>query len=105
VAVEDEMCARCASKPLAGELDRRIACIPRTNDVSGKVTMYNAKPYGSQTYDVPNAKMDENKIDECVIRERQKRQFPARNRVTLHCPAYERVQRRRHCELYDYGQT
>ena len=49
--------------------------------------------------------MDENKVDEGVIRERQKRQLAARNAVALHRPAYERMRRRGHCELNDSEHT
>jgi hypothetical protein len=49
--------------------------------------------------------MNENEVDECIIRERQKRQFRARNRVALHRPAYERMRRREHGEMDESDHT
>jgi hypothetical protein len=81
VAVEGETCARCVSRPLVGALARRIVCIPMIHNVSIDVTIKMTRSYRSQTYDVPNAEMDENQVDEGVIRERQKCQLPMRIRM------------------------
>lgn len=77
VAVGGETCARCVSKPLAGALARRIVCIPGISDVSMYVTLEMENSYRSQTQNVPNAEVNENKVDECVIRERLQGQLDA----------------------------
>jgi hypothetical protein len=49
--------------------------------------------------------MDENKVDESVVRNRQERQFLARGEMAQHCPAYEIISRRGHCGLDECDST